>query len=155
MNFNKAFILGNLTRDPELRVTPSGREVANFGVATNRVWTDKDGQKQSEVEFHNVVVFGKLAQIANRYLTKGRLVFIEGRIRTRSWQDQNGQKRTRTEIIAENFQMGPRYGVKEEDQGETRVEESKSPNLSDNLPKEVEEIEEINLDDEGEEKMPF
>lgn len=110
MNFNKAFILGNLTRDPELRTTPTGQSVASFGVATNRVWFDKNRQKQTEVEFHNIVAWGKLAEIASRYLTKGKMVFVEGRIKTRTWEDQSGQKKYKTEIIAENFQMGPKGG---------------------------------------------
>jgi len=111
MNFNKVFILGNLTRDPELRTTPAGQSVASFGVATNRIWNDKNGQRQSEVEFHNVVVWGKLAETASRYLAKGKLVFIEGRLKTRSWTDQNGIRHSRTEIIAQNFQLGPRLGT--------------------------------------------
>lgn len=111
MNLNKAFILGNLTRDPELRQTPTGQNVANFGVATNRVWSDPSGNKQTQTEFHNVVVWGRLAEIASEYLAKGRLVFIEGRIITRSWQDQQGQKKYRTEIVAENMQLGPRPSV--------------------------------------------
>lgn len=109
MNLNKAFILGNLTRDPELRQTPTGQSVATLGIATNRLWTDKEGNKQTQVEFHNVVLWGRLAEIASQYLSKGRLVFIEGRITTRSWQDQQGQKKYRTEIVAENMQLGPRF----------------------------------------------
>lgn len=109
MNLNKAFVLGNLTRDPELRQTPTGQNVASFGVATNRMWTDPAGNKQTQTEFHNVVVWGRLAEIASQYLSKGRLVFIEGRISTRSWQDQQGQKKYRTEIVAENMQLGPRF----------------------------------------------
>ncbi len=148
MNFNKVFILGNLTRDPELRSTASGQEVATFGVATNRIWKDRNGQKQTEVEFHNIVAFGRLAQIASQYLTKGKLIFVEGRIKTRTWEDQNGQKRSKTEIIAENFQMGPMGS------GGSRV--ANQQNESDQeLPKEIEEIEEINLDDDSEEEMPF
>ncbi|MBI4920096.1 single-stranded DNA-binding protein [Candidatus Azambacteria bacterium] len=111
MNLNKVFILGNLTRDPELRQTPSGQNVASFGVATNRMWTNSSGEKQNQTEFHNIVLWGRLAEIAHQYLAKGRLVFIEGRISTSSWQDQNGQKRTRTEIIAENMQLGPRMAA--------------------------------------------
>ena len=111
MNFNKVFILGNLTRDPELRNTPTGQSVASFGVATNRVWFDKNRQKQTEAEFHNVVAWGKLAEIASRYLSKGKLVFIEGRLKTRTWEDQSGQKKYKTEIIAEKMQMGPRGGA--------------------------------------------
>jgi len=109
MNLNKVFILGRLTRDPEQRTMPSGRPVSNFGMATNRIWTDQESrEKQEQVEFHNIVAFGKLAEICNQYLAKGQLVLIEGRIQTRSWTDQNGNKRSRTEIVAENMQMGPR-----------------------------------------------
>jgi single-strand DNA-binding protein len=108
MNLNKAFILGNLTRDPEMRQTSSGQNVATFGVATNRMWKDQSGNKQTQTEFHNIVVWGRLAEIASQYLAKGRLVFIEGRLTTRSWQDQQGQKKYRTEVVAENMQLGPR-----------------------------------------------
>ena len=108
MNFNKAIILGNVTKDIELKTLPSGQSVANFGVATNRFYTDKAGQKQQFAEFHNVVAFGKLAEICSRYLNKGKLVLVEGRIQTRSWQAQDGSKRYRTEIIMENMQLGPR-----------------------------------------------
>ncbi len=112
MNLNKVFILGNLTRDPELRQTPSGQNVATFSVATNRAWTDRSGVKQTQVDFHNIVLWGRLAEIAHQYLAKGRLVFIEGRMNTRAWQDQQtGQKRSRTEIIAETMQLGPRMGA--------------------------------------------
>lgn len=110
MNLNKVFILGNLTRDPELRQTATGQNVATFGVATNRIWSNQSG-KQTQTEFHNVVVWGRLAEIANQYLAKGRLVFVEGRLTTRTWQDQSGQKRNRTEIVGENLQLGPRQGV--------------------------------------------
>ncbi len=108
MNFNKAFVLGNVTRDPEFRTTPTGQNVCSFGIATNRVWKDNSGQQQRSAEFHNVVAWGRLAEIANQYLKKGSLVFIEGRIQTRSWQGQDGQKRYRTEIVAETMQLGPR-----------------------------------------------
>ena len=111
MNLNKIFILGRLTRDPEQRTMPNGRAISNFGMATNRIWTNQEsGEKQEQVEFHNVVAFGKLAEICNQYLTKGQLTLIEGRIQTRSWEDQSGNKRYRTEIVAENMQMGPRPG---------------------------------------------
>lgn len=108
MNFNKAFVLGNVTRDPELRTTPSGQSVCSFGLATNRVWRNQAGERQEQVEFHNIVAWGRLAQTCSQYLKKGSLVFIEGRIQTRSWQDQSGQKRYRTEIVAETMQLGPR-----------------------------------------------
>lgn len=108
MNLNKAFIIGRLTNDPDSRSLPSGQPVTSFSLATNRVWNDQSGNKKEDVQFHNVVVFGRLAEIAARYLAKGRLVFIEGRIQTRSWEDKEGTRRYRTEIIAENLQLGPR-----------------------------------------------
>jgi single-strand DNA-binding protein len=108
MNLNKVFVLGNVTRDPEMRALPSGQQVASFGIATNRFYTDQSGQKKQEAEFHNIVAFGKLADIAQRFLTKGGLVLIEGRIKTSSWQGNDGIKKYRTEIIAESLQLGPR-----------------------------------------------
>lgn len=108
MNLNKAFILGNVTRDPEVRALPSGQSVTNFSIATNRFYTDASGQKKQEAEFHNIVCFGKLADISSKYLHKGSLVLIEGRIKTRSWQNSQGLKQYRTEIIADGLQLGPR-----------------------------------------------
>ena len=108
MNLNKAFVLGNVTRDPETRSLPSGQQVASFGLATNRFYTDQSGQKKQDTEFHNIVCFGKLADIAQRFLTKGSLVLIEGRIKTRNWQNTQGTKNYRTEIIADALQLGPR-----------------------------------------------
>ena len=108
MNLNKIFLIGNLTRDPELRALPSGKNVASFGVATNRFFTDKAGQKQQETQFHNIVAFGRLADIIKQYLNKGSLVMIEGRLQHRSWDGQDGQKKYRTEVIAESLQLGPR-----------------------------------------------
>lgn len=108
MNLNKAFILGNVTRDPEVRALPSGSQVTSFGIATNRYYTDSAGQKKEEAEFHNIVCFGKLADISSRYLNKGSMVLIEGRIKTRNWVNQQGAKQYRTEIIAESLQLGPK-----------------------------------------------
>lgn len=108
MNLNKVFILGNVTRDPEVRALPSGQQVTSFGIATNRFYTDQSGQKKQDVEFHNIVCFGKLADISSRYLTKGSLVLIEGRIKTRNWQNSAGVKQYRTEIVADSLQLGPR-----------------------------------------------
>lgn len=106
MYINKAFVFGNLTRDPELRSLPSGVQVATFSVATNRVWK-KDGQKQESAEFHNIVVFGRQAETSSQYLKKGSSVFVEGRMQTRSWES-DGQKKYRTEIVADRVQFGPR-----------------------------------------------
>lgn len=100
---NKVMLIGNLTRDPESRQIPSGQTVCSFGLATNRTWKDQSGNKQEAVEFHNVVVWGKLAEICAQYLAKGRKTFIEGRLQTRDWEGQDGVKRNRTEIIAENM----------------------------------------------------
>lgn len=105
MNLNRAMIIGNLTRDPELRTTPSGQSVCNFSVATSYQWTDQAGQKQEKVEYHNIVAWGKLADICSQYLGKGRKVYVEGRLQTREWEAQDGGKRNRTEIIAENMIM--------------------------------------------------
>ncbi len=108
---NKVMIIGNLGRDPEVRTTPSGQPVANFTVATNRKWKDRDGQMQEKVEWHQVVAWGRQAEIAGQYLTKGRQVYVEGRLETRSWEDKtHGDKRYRTEIICDNFQMLGRRG---------------------------------------------
>src|SRR3990167_8118865 len=108
MNLNKAFIMGTLTRAPELRQTPSGQAVCSFGVATNRFYTDKTGQKQKQAEFHNVVAWGKQAEIVNQYLKKGSLIFVEGRIQTRTWQDRKGEKHSGPGFIADRFHLGPR-----------------------------------------------
>lgn len=111
MNLNKAMIIGNLTRDPEIRNTPSGATVASFAVATNYVWTDQSGQKQEKVEYHNIVAWRKLAEICGQYLHKGSKIYVEGRIQTRDWTGQDGVKRYRTEIIAENMIMLDRAGA--------------------------------------------
>jgi len=103
---NKAFVVGRLTRDPEMRTTPSGQKVTSIGLATNRVFKDKDGNKQEQPEFHNVVLWGRLAEVASQYLVKGQEMLVEGRLQTRSWDGQDGVKRYRTEIIAELMQLG-------------------------------------------------
>lgn len=108
MNVNKVILVGNLTRDPEMRSLPSGQPVINFGIATNRVWRDKEGQKQQQADFHNIVAFGKLAETVHQYMKKGNMMYVEGRLTTRIWDAQDGTKRSRTEVIAENVQFGPR-----------------------------------------------
>lgn len=105
MSLNRAQILGNLTRDPEIRNTQTGQTVANFGVATSSTWTDSAGTRQEKTEFHSVVAWGKLAEICGQYLGKGRKVFIEGRLQTREWETPEGQKRQKTEIIADSMIM--------------------------------------------------
>lgn len=106
MFYNKAIIIGNITRDPELKALPGGSEVCTFSVATNRVWKDAQGQKKEQVEFHNIVVFGKTAHSVAQYMKKGSQILIEGRLQTRSWDGTDGKKNYRTEIIADNVQFG-------------------------------------------------
>lgn len=108
MNLNKAIIIGRVTANPELRKTGQGNSVTTFGVATNRVWNDASGAKKEETEFHNVVAWGRTAEIASQFLMKGSLVLIEGRLQTRSWQDKQGANHKTTEIICERLQLGPR-----------------------------------------------
>lgn len=108
MYLNRVYLLGNLTQDPEVKDLPSGSSVTNFGLATNRSWTDQQGTKQETVEYHSVVAFGKPAEIIGKYLRKGSLILVEGRIQTRSWDAQDGTKKYKTEIVVESFQLGPK-----------------------------------------------
>jgi single-strand DNA-binding protein len=110
---NKVILVGNLGRDPEVRSTPSGQPVASFTLATNRKWKDKNGQRQEQTEWHQIVCWGRQAEVAGQYLTKGKQIYVEGRLQTRSWEDrQSGEKRYKTEVICENFQMlGQRGGA--------------------------------------------
>lgn len=109
MNLNKVFLIGRLTRKPEVRTTSSGQMVCSFGLATNRVWNNpQTKEKQEQTEFHNIVLWQRLAEIASQYLDKGSLALIEGRLQTRSWNDQSGVKKYRTEVVAENIQLGPK-----------------------------------------------
>jgi single-strand DNA-binding protein len=105
MNLNKAMIIGNVTRDPELKNTPSGQSVVSFSVATNLIWNDQSGQQQKKTEFHNIIAWRKLAEVCAKYLRKGSKVFIEGRLQTTDWTGNDGVKRYRTEIVAENMIM--------------------------------------------------
>jgi len=107
MYINKAMIYGNLTRDPEMKALPSGMQVCSFSVATNRNFKDRDGNRQESVDYHNIVSFGKQAEVCAKYLTKGSGVYVEGRIQTRSW-DKDGVKQYRTEIVMDKFEFGPK-----------------------------------------------
>lgn len=110
MYLNKVILIGNLTRDPERRALPSGAAVTSFGLATSRVWKDRNGAKQEDTQFHNVVVFGVQADMVAQYLHKGSSALIEGRLQTRSWDAQDGSKKYRTEIVADRVQFGPKRG---------------------------------------------
>ena len=122
MNLNKAIIAGRLTADPQLRATPAGQSVASFSLATNSVWTDKAGAGQEAVEFHNIVVWGRQAEVVSKFLTKGALALVEGRLQTRNWQDAQGVKHWKTEIVADMVQFGPRQNVGAHSQVEKPVE---------------------------------
>jgi single-strand DNA-binding protein len=124
---NKVILVGNLGRDPEVRSTPSGQSVANFTLATSRRWNDRDGNRQEQTEWHRIVCWGRQAEVAGEYLTKGKQIYVEGRLQTRSWEDkQSGEKRYTTEVICDNFQMlgrrddsaGGSYGRQTEPQSE-------------------------------------
>jgi len=143
MNLNKVFLVGRLTQDPQVRTTPSGQTVCNFGLATNRIGRDpKTNETRKSTEYHNIVLWRRLAEIASQYLNKGSLVLIEGRLQTRNWQDASGNQRSRTEIVAERMQLGPKAAgkvippekeeVKEEipiieEEGEEEIDISKIP----------------------------
>jgi single-strand DNA-binding protein len=151
MYLNKAFVFGNLTRDPEVRALPSGIKVASFSLATNRVYKDKEGRKQESAEYHNVVVFGKQAETVAQYIKKGASLFVEGRMQTRSWDGPDGQKKYRTEIVADRVQFGPRTGG-----GSASASTAPSKSASNSKPEVPEDLggdaiaypeEEINADD--------
>jgi single-strand DNA-binding protein len=111
MYLNKAIVIGNLTRDPEIRSLPSGIKVCSFSLATNRVWKDKNGARQESTDYHNVVVFGRQAETVAQYMKKGSSILVEGRMQTRSWEDKtSGEKKYRTEIVADRTQFGPKSG---------------------------------------------
>lgn len=151
MNLNKVFLIGRLTQDPQLRSTPSGTPVCSFGLATNRIWKDREtGEKQTSAEYHNIVLWRKLAEIASQYLRKGSLVLIEGRLSTRTWDDSSGNRRQRTEIIGEGLQLAPK-GISAGTAIPTR-EPQKAKSIS------QDEIPVIEEDEQGEidvEKIPF
>jgi len=126
MNLNKVFLIGNLTKDPELKALPSGTSVVSFAIATNRIWKNERGEQQKEAQFHNIVAFGKQAELIKQYLSKGAMALVEGRIQTRSWDAQDGSKKYMTEIVAERVQFGPRSqgGGNRSQLGSPKAEES-------------------------------
>nr|MDD3720777.1 single-stranded DNA-binding protein [Candidatus Gracilibacteria bacterium] len=140
MDLNKAQIIGRMTSDIELRTTPNGQNVTSFSVATNRSWVDGSGMKQEQAEFHNVVLWGKLAEIASQYLQKGKRVFIEGRLQTRAWDAQDGSKRYKTEIIGENMIMLDSRDSGSSDGSSSPSFENQTPAIKKTSPKAEEEI---------------
>lgn len=145
-SLNRAQLIGNLTRDPETRQTSTGKTVCSFSIATNSSWKDSSGQRQEKAEFHNIVAWGKLAEICGQYMTKGKKIYVEGRIQTRDWEGEDGVKRYRTEIIAENVIMldragAPASGGMEREQNTAAVKKEEAPALKE---------EEVSIDD-----LPF
>jgi single-strand DNA-binding protein len=127
-SLNKAQLIGNVTRDPEVKQIPSGQMVCTIGIATNRSWKDQSGQKQEQTEFHNVVCWGRLAEIAGQYLKKGTKVYFEGRIQTRNWENDQGVKQYRTEIVGENMIiLTPKGGVSGEQDYSGGISRGQSP----------------------------
>lgn len=161
MNVNKVILVGRLTRDPDMRTTPTGQSVATLSMATNNFWTDKSGTRQERTEFHNVVLWGRLAEVAGQYLTKGQECFVEGRLQTREYTAKDGTERKTTEIIGESMQLGSRAqgsqgGNQHQGSGYTRpTATSAAPRSAQAQPQAPapmeEEIPTINLDDEKEE----
>ncbi len=151
MYLNKAIVIGNLTRDPELKSLPSGIKVCSFSLATNRVWKDKNGARQESADYHNVVVFGRQAETVAQYMKKGSSILVEGRMQTRSWDDKtSGEKKYRTEIVADRTQFGPKAGATGGNAGTTSVG-SQAP------AKETEEMDSIEYPEEdiNPEDIPF
>lgn len=154
MNLNRVILVGRLTQDPAIKTTVTGQTVCNFGLATNRIWTDQNNQKQEKTDFHNIVLWQKLAEIASQYLRKGNLVLIEGRIQTRSWQDSTGNKRYKTEIVVENMQLAPRTTSKasfqqqeqqQQEQKQEQEQEQDIPVIEENKPENQEGDQEIDV----------
>lgn len=150
LNLNRAMVLGNATRDAELRTTPNGKSVASFAVATNRRWKDQAGEVKDEVQFHEIVAWGKLAEIAAQIVKRGTKVYVEGRLQTRTWEGQDGARRDKTEIIADNI-----IGLSGRPEGTNNSEFSQAPNKDetpsntkvDKSDKKETPEDEINLDD--------
>ncbi len=151
-SLNRAMIIGNATKDPEMRYTPNGQAVTSFSVATNRRWTNKDsGETQEQVEFHEVVVWGKMAENVSQFVKKGAPVYVEGRLQTRSWEGQDGAKRQKTEIVAENVialgrkgEGGPSRATASD---ENPVDEIAKPEKKSNDETPKQDVEEIDIDE--------
>lgn len=146
-DFNQAIVMGNLTRDPELRTTPSGQSVASFSVATNRSWQDPSGERRDSVEYHDIVAWGKLGELVSNYLSKGRKVLVVGRLQTRSWEAQDGGKRQKTEIIATDINFVDRAAEGSDFTPQSEAPAKDSKKKSDDVVIEDMGDGEINLDD--------
>jgi len=144
MNLNRVLIAGRLTADPELRTTPSGDQVSSFSVATNRFWRTKEGERKESTEFHNVVVWGRQAEVVNQFSKKGSIILVEGRLQTRSWEGKDGQTRRTTEIVADNIQLGPRGS-----ETGANFSQDKGPSREEGKQEDAEELPTIDVDEES------
>jgi single-strand DNA-binding protein len=158
MNVNKAIIVGRLTRDPEVRTTPSGQTVTNFSLATSTKWKGQDGQQNEKTELHNIVAWGKRGEVIGQYVVKGQELFVEGRLETRSWDDKDtGKKMYRTEIILDNFEFGAKAGAggggntNQNNYNNNKQQQNTAPAAAQPAQQQEEEIPTINLDDEADE----
>ena len=151
-SLNRAQLIGNVTRDPEVKQIPSGQSVASFSIATNSSWMDKSGQRQEKAEFHNIVAWGKLAEICGSYVNKGKKMYVEGRIQTRDWQGEDGVKRYRTEIVAENIILLDRAGTPTGEGGQKYERTQRAPKAEAQAPQDSPAgmEEEVTIDD-----LPF
>lgn len=155
MNINKVFLMGNLTRDPEFRQTPTGQSVCTVAMATNSFFTSRSGERQKKAEFHTVILWGRQAEIANQFLRRGSSVFIEGRLQTRAWTDKEGKNRKTTEVVAERMQLGPR-GSGAQDGGTDSFNKDSEPAFSADEDPKDDVFPEINIDEEiKSEDIPF
>ena len=151
MNVNKVILVGRLTRDPEVRNTPAGKSVATLSMATNRFWKDQSGQRQDKTEYHNVVLWGRLAEIAGQYLVKGQETYIEGRMETRKYTGKDGIERRTTEVVAENLQLGSKsQGSGGGNYNRPPAQPASAP-IAQPAPQAEEAIPTINLDEEQDE----
>lgn len=149
-SLNRAEVLGNLTRDPEVRTLPSGQAVCSFAVATNRRWKDKDGNLKEDTQYHEISVWGRLGELASQMLSKGKKVYVEGRLQTNSWDGNDGVKRSKTEIVADNFiPLSPKGDASSFDMTEASTPKKEKPKTPDKEDKKdaTEASDEINLDD--------
>jgi len=147
---NKVILIGRLGRDPEMRYTATGTAVVNFSIATNHFSKDQSGNNTEQTEWHNIVAFGRTAEVAGGYLSKGRLVYIEGRLQTRSWDDQNGQKKYKTEVVCINLQL---LGSRSESSGDVAEEDQSTVQETSDEPKKAKKTDETAVEEEDD--LPF
>jgi single-strand DNA-binding protein len=154
-SLNRVQLIGNLTRDPELRYTPTGAGVCTFSLATNRSWTDDKGEKHEEADFHRIVAWSKLAELCNQYLSKGRKVYVEGRLSTRNWTAQDGSQKSTTEVVIDDMILLDNKGAQQETKETTGTKEKKDASASSAQDTDKEEVQEAPTDEVMPDDIPF